>query len=65
MHNGECVGIAVRTRDDVKPIYVSIGHRLSLAAAVNISLACCGGYRLPEPTRLADKLVARQRTRAN
>ncbi|MEK7731556.1 MAG: deoxyribonuclease V [Planctomycetota bacterium] len=65
MHNGECVGMAVRTRDDVKPVYVSVGHRLSLDAAVQITLACCDGYRLPEPTRLADKLVARERTRTN
>jgi len=64
MHNGECVGLAVRTRDEVKPIYVSVGHRLSLDAAVSVTLACSGGYRLPEPTRLADKLVARERVRA-
>ncbi len=56
-HSGECVGMAVRTRDRVKPVYVSIGHRLSLSAAVETTLAGCAGYRLPEPTRLADKLV--------
>lgn len=60
-HNGECIGMAVRTRDRVKPVYVSTGHRLSLAAAVEITLACTAGYRLPEPTRLADKLVGRER----
>ena len=58
-HNGERIGTAVRTRDRVKPVYVSIGHRLSLESAVEITLACGAGYRLPEPTRLADKLVAR------
>lgn len=63
-HNGECVGMALRTRDHVKPVYISIGHRLSLEAAVEIALACTDGYRLPEPTRLADKLVSRERTRA-
>jgi len=61
IHNGECVGLAVRTRDGVKPVYVSVGHRLSLHAAVKITLGCCTAYRLPEPTRLADKLVARER----
>lgn len=58
-HEGQRVAMAVRTRDRVKPVYVSIGHRLSLAAAVRITLACTGGFRLPEPTRLADKLVGR------
>jgi len=61
LHHGECVGQAVRTRDRVKPVYVSVGHRLSLEAAVRITLACCDRYRLPEPTRLADRLVARIR----
>ena len=60
-HNGERVGMAVRTRDRVKPVYVSIGHRLSLDTAVEIVLTCATGYRLPEPTRLADKLVGRER----
>ncbi len=60
---GETVGMAVRTRDGVKPVYISIGHRLSLRSAVEIALACGAGYRLPEPTRLADKLVAREKTR--
>jgi len=63
-HNGDCVGMALRTRDHVKPVYISTGHRLSLEAAVEITLACTGGYRLPEPTRLADKLVSRERTHA-
>lgn len=58
MHKEECVGMAVRTRDRVKPIYVSVGHKLSIDAAVDMSLNACNGYRVPEPTRLADKLVA-------
>jgi len=62
-HNGECIGMALRTRDNVKPVYVSAGHRLSLDAAVEITLAACAGFRIPEPTRLADKLVAREKTR--
>lgn len=64
MRNGECVGMAVRTRDDVKPLYLSIGHRMSLSSAVRVVLACCNGLRLPEPTRLADKLVRRERVQA-
>jgi len=50
---GEVIGLVLRTRRDVKPLYVSVGHRLSLEAARDIVLACCRGYRLPEPTRLA------------
>lgn len=62
VHHGETIGQAVRTRDGVRPVYVSIGHRLSLAAAVEITLLCGIRYRLPEPTRLADQLVTRERT---
>ena len=57
-HDGECIGMAVRTRNRVKPIYVSLGHRLSLEASVEITLLAGNGYRLPEPTRLADRMVA-------
>ena len=57
-HQGERIGLAVRTRDRVRPVYVSVGHRLSLDAAVEIVLLGGNGFRLPEPTRLADKLVA-------
>ncbi len=56
---GERIGMALRTQDGVKPVFVSAGHRLSLQSAVRIALASCGRYRLPEPTRLADKLVRR------
>ena len=61
-HEGECIGMALRTRDDVKPVYVSVGHRLSLRAAVEITLTACAGFRIPEPTRLADRLVARRKS---
>ncbi|MBI1825207.1 MAG: endonuclease V [Planctomycetes bacterium] len=61
LHRGECVGIALRTRDNVKPVYASIGHRVSLRAAVRVILACDNGFRVPEPTRLADQLVSRER----
>jgi len=55
--------MAVRTRNRVKPLYVSTGHRMSISAAVRAVLACCNGFRLPEPTRLADKLVRLERRR--
>jgi len=51
--DGEVVGAALRTRAGVKPIYVSVGHRIDLASALHWVLECCRGYRLPQPTRLA------------
>jgi len=58
---GQTVGAAVRTRQGSKPIFVSIGHRVSLRSAIRLALACCAGYRLPEPTRQADLAVSRLR----
>jgi deoxyribonuclease V len=52
-HQGEVIGEALRTKTNVKPVYVSIGHKVDLAAAVSWVSRCCRGYRLPEPTRLA------------
>jgi len=50
---GETIGVALRTKLRTKPIYVSIGHKVDLQAAIYWVLECCRGYRLPEPTRLA------------
>ncbi len=50
---GEVIGVALRTVRGVKPVYVSIGNRVSLETAIKWVLACCRGYRLPEPVRLA------------
>ena len=52
----ERIGAVLRTRERVKPVYVSAGHRVSLKTAVALTLACATRYRLPEPTRLVDKL---------
>jgi len=49
----EAIGVALRTKLGVKPIYVSIGHKVDLQTAIYWVLECCRGYRLPEPTRLA------------
>lgn len=49
----ETIGAALRTKLGVKPVYVSIGHKVDLEAAIYWVLECCRGYRLPEPTRLA------------
>lgn len=53
MDRGEVIGAALRTKLGVKPIYVSIGHKVDLQTAVHWVKNCCRGYRLPEPTRLA------------
>lgn len=59
---GEVVGMAVRARTNVRPVYVSVGHRVDLPSAVRLVLACGGGYRLPEPTRRADRLAAAEKS---
>jgi len=54
---GEKVGVVLRTRAEVKPIYVTVGHRVSLESAVRIVAQCLDGFRLPKPTREADHWV--------
>lgn len=49
----ELIGAVFRTRDCVRPLYISIGHKIDLPTALNLVLEACRGYRLPEPTRLA------------
>lgn len=57
----ETIGAVVRTRAGVKPVYVSIGHRVSLETAIELTLACITRYRLPETTRLAHHLASAKR----
>jgi deoxyribonuclease V len=57
---GEVVGAALRTRQGVKPVYVSVGHRLSLETAIELVLRCTIKYRLPEPTRRAHHLASQR-----
>lgn len=54
----ETIGAVLRTRANVQPMFISIGHRASLATAIRVVLACCRKYRLPETTRAADKLAS-------
>lgn len=56
LDRGELIGAVVRTRRGSKPLFVSIGHRVGLATAIELVVSCTRGYRLPEPTRLADRL---------
>ncbi len=53
----KCVGMALRTRENVKPIYVTQGHRVSLESAVRLVGQCLDGLRIPKPTREADHYV--------
>ncbi|KPJ53658.1 hypothetical protein AMJ39_03910 [candidate division TA06 bacterium DG_24] len=52
-YHGRIVGHVVRTRTDVRPIFVSPGNLIDPKSAADLALACCKGYRLPEPTRIA------------
>ena len=55
----EQIGIVLRTQRGVRPVYISVGHRIDLDSAVRLALACCTRYRIPEPTRIADIEVAK------
>jgi len=57
MLEGEQLGVVLRTRDRVKPIYVTQGHRVSLPTAVRLVRKCLDGFRIPKPTREADHYV--------
>ncbi len=54
--DGEVIGAALRTKTGVKPLYVSIGNRVSLETAISFVLRCIPAFRLPEPIRAADRL---------
>ncbi|BAZ81812.1 deoxyribonuclease V [Sphaerospermopsis kisseleviana NIES-73] len=58
IHTNETVGAVLRTRTGVKPLYISTGHRISLPTAIDYVLRCTPKYRLPETTRIADKLAS-------
>jgi len=55
----ETIGAVVRTRTNVKPVFVSVGHKCTLEDAISVTLNCTSKYRLPEPTRLAHQMVSR------
>jgi len=59
MDENEQIGVVLRTQKGIRPVFVSIGHRMDLDSAVKLVLACCTRYRIPEPTRQADIEVAK------
>lgn len=54
-----CIGAVLRTRQNVKPVYISAGHRISLDTAIKIVMQCITRYKLPETTRWAHKYASR------
>jgi len=59
---GEVLGMALRMKSKVAPVYVSVGHRVDLPSAVRIIMGCGRDYRLPEPIRLAHRLATSAKT---
>jgi len=57
LDRGEPVGLALRTREGVRPVYVSVGHRADLPGAARLVLSCARRYRIPEPLREAHRWV--------
>lgn len=57
-HRSETIGAVLRSRTATKPLYISSGHRVSLPTAIDYVLRCTPKYRLPETTRIADKLAS-------
>jgi len=63
--SNETIGAVLRTKDKVKPVFVSIGNKIDLITSVDLVLNCSRGYRIPEPTRQADKFVAQLKQEIN
>ncbi len=64
MNDDQVIGVALRTKHNVNPVYVSPGHLMTLKTARSVVLASCRGYRVPEPIRQAHLHVNRMRTEA-
>lgn len=62
MFGGRAVGVALRTKKGVSPIFVSPGHKVDIPSSISIILSLCRGYRIPEPLRLAHILVNKIRS---
>ena len=60
-HQDRLLGAVLRSREGTKPIYISVGHRVTLEDALKLILSCCPRYRIPEPIRAAHREVNRLR----
>ncbi|MCD6510105.1 MAG: deoxyribonuclease V [Thermoprotei archaeon] len=63
LDKGEIIGVALITKRGCKPIFVSVGHKISLRTAAELVLRTCRGYKLPEPIRMAHILATREARR--
>jgi len=61
IYEGKTVGAVVRTKDGVKPLFVSPGHKINLDDALRFTIACTAKHRIPEPLRCADMLAKRMK----
>jgi deoxyribonuclease V len=61
---GEAVGAVLRTKDGVKPLYVSPGHQIDIPTSIQLVLDSCRGFRIPEPLRRAHHLSRQMMQRA-
>lgn len=61
-HDGKGIGAALRTRDNVRPLFVSPGHMIDIKSSVEIVMHCISRYRIPEPLRRADHLSRLHKT---
>jgi deoxyribonuclease V len=59
--DGRTMGAVLRTRDRIRPLFVSPGHRIDIPGAIRVALGCVGRYRIPEPLRCADMLSRRMK----
>jgi deoxyribonuclease V len=57
-HTGKSIGAVLRTKNNTRPVFVSIGHKIDLKTAIRVTLRCANGFRIPGPTRQADMYVA-------
>jgi len=58
INHDEIAGVALRTKKGTKPLFISIGHKVTLQSAIHWALNTCSGYRLPEPSRLAHRAAS-------
>ena len=58
VYKDEVIANVLRTKDKVKPVFISPGHLMDLVSATTIAMACAIKHKLPEPTRLADHYAA-------
>lgn len=61
--NAKLIGAVLRTKNDTRPLFVSIGHKIDLITSIEVTLRCTKGFRIPEPTRQADIFVRELKTR--